>query len=263
MKKTNFLFLTAILSIVASALPVRAENLEDVRRLLSTRECNQCELSGTGLVTSNLAGAKLNGANLSGANLSQSNLSGADLSGANLAGASLYGANLVGANLAGAILDGTDLRNAYLTGANLLGTKLDTAYVQGASGIPDYAGTPQQFYGWGLVESKKGNHLAAIDHYDRALDISPDFAPAYLARGIANYRMGRQNKAQQDAKCSRLSSFGQFYNQYGNYSSVQSKTQRKFGFSKIFTRRSFSSFTVSCFLDGRGDRASYNYRARY
>ncbi|OKH21225.1 hypothetical protein NIES593_16555 [Hydrococcus rivularis NIES-593] len=198
--KFNLLAIATILSAIGLSIPVRAENLEHIRQLLSTRECSQCELSGAGLVMSNLAGVNLRGANLSGANLSQANLTGADLSGANLAGASLYGANLVGANLAGAILDGTDLRSAYLTNANLIGTKLDTAYVQGAYGIPTYAGSPQQFYGWGLVESKKGNHAAAIEHYNRSLSLDPQFAPAYLARGIANYRLGKQGQAKKDAE---------------------------------------------------------------
>jgi uncharacterized protein YjbI with pentapeptide repeats len=198
--KTSLLALATILSTLSVSIPVRAENLEHIRQLLSTKECNQCELSGAGLVMSNLAGAKLSGANLSQANLSQANLSGADLSGADLRGASLYGANLTGTNLAGAILDGTDLRTAYLTNANLLGTKLDTAYVQGAYGIPNYAGSPKQFYGWGLVESKKGNYLAAIEHYDQALNLDSEFAPAYLARGIANYRLGNKGDAKRDAE---------------------------------------------------------------
>jgi uncharacterized protein YjbI with pentapeptide repeats len=198
--KYKLLAITAILSTVSLSMPVRAEDLEAIRQLLSTGECDRCELSGAGLVMSNLAGAKLSGANLSGANLSQANLSGANLSGANLAGTSLYGANLTGANLAGANLDGTDLRGAYLTNSNMLGTKLDTAYLQGAYGIPNYAGTSQQFYGWGLVESKKGNQVTAVEHYDRALKIDPNFAPAYLARDIANYRLGNQQKAQQDAQ---------------------------------------------------------------
>jgi uncharacterized protein YjbI with pentapeptide repeats len=198
--KSSFLAITTVLLTFSASLPVRGENLEHLRQLLSTKECDRCELSGAGLVMSNLASAKLSGANLSQANLSQANLSGADLSGANLTGASLYGANLIGANLAGAILDGTDLRTAYLTNANLIGTKLDSAYVQGAYGIPTYAGSAQQFYGWGLVESRKGNHAAAIAHYDQSLNLDPEFAPAYLARGIANYRLGKQGNAQSDAQ---------------------------------------------------------------
>lgn len=198
--KFYLLATVTFLSTLSLTIPVRAENLEHIRQLLSTKTCTQCDLSGAGLVMSNLAGAKLSGANLSQANLSQANLSGADLSGANLTGASLYGANLTGANLAGVILDGTDLRTAYLTNANMLGTKLDTAFVQGAYGIPNYAGNPKQFYGWGLVESNKGNYVAAIEHYNQSLNLNPEFAPSYLARGIANYRLGNKGGAKQDAE---------------------------------------------------------------
>ncbi len=64
--KFNLLAIATILSAIGLSIPVRAENLEHIRQLLSTRECSQCELSGAGLVMSNLAGANLRGANLSG-----------------------------------------------------------------------------------------------------------------------------------------------------------------------------------------------------
>ncbi|MCU0532997.1 MAG: pentapeptide repeat-containing protein [Hydrococcus sp. Prado102] len=217
--KPSLLAIATILSTISLSIPVRAENLAHIRQLLSTKECSQCELSGAGLVMSNLAGARLSGANLSQANLSQANLSGADLSGANLTGASLFGANLTGANLSGAILDNTDLRSAYLTNANLIGTKLDTAFVQGSFGMPNYAGTPQQFFNWGLIESQKGNHGAAIEYYNQALNIEPAFAPAYLARGIANYRLGERDKAQKDAEVA-TTLFQQQQNQAGYQASA-------------------------------------------
>ena len=50
--------------------PLLAENLSHLSQLLSTKECPFCDLSGSGLVMSNLAGAKLNGANLSQAAIS-------------------------------------------------------------------------------------------------------------------------------------------------------------------------------------------------
>jgi uncharacterized protein YjbI with pentapeptide repeats len=190
----------AILTLATLAPAVSAENLDHLNQLLSTKQCAQCDLSGAGLVQANLAGANLSGANLSQANLSQANLSGADLRGANLSGASLNGANLIGANLSGAALNGTDLRGSYLTNANLLGTQLDNAYVQGALGMPNNAGTPELFYSWGLLETRKGNYLAALENYDKALNLNPEFAPAYLGRGLAQYRLGKDAVAVQDAQ---------------------------------------------------------------
>ncbi len=198
--KPTILATATVLSAISLSVPVQAENLQHISQLLNTKQCPQCDLSGTGLVMANLVGAKLSGANLSQANLSRANLSGADLSGANLSGASLNGTNLSGANLSGANLAGTDLRDAYLVNANLTGVSLDTAYVQGAIGIPYYAGTPEQFHRWGLAEVKQGNYNAAIEHYNRALSINPNFAPAYLGRGIAFYRLGKEAEATQDAQ---------------------------------------------------------------
>lgn len=198
--KTAISVATVILTALGGFTAVNAENLSHLRQLLSTKQCPSCDLSGSGLVNANLAGANLSGANLSGANLSQANLSGANLSGANLNGASLHGANLTGADLKGATLNGTDLRNTYLTYADLTGVRLDNAYLQGAVGIPSYAGTPQMFFGWGLVEGKRGNYPVAIEHYDQALRLQPDYAEAHLARGLAYYRLGNEVNAVQDAE---------------------------------------------------------------
>lgn len=193
--------LTLVLSLPLNlSLVGYGEDLNHLQQLLSTRKCPQCDLSGSGLVQSNLVGAKLNGVNLVGANLSQANLSGADLSGANLTGASLFGANLTGANLSGAILTGADLRGAYLNNANLDNTKLDTAYVQGAVGIPSSAGTPELFYGLGMVEGKQGRTSTAIENFNKALTINSEYAPAYLARAMAHYRLGQNALAAQDAQ---------------------------------------------------------------
>jgi tetratricopeptide (TPR) repeat protein len=185
---------------VSLATPVIAENLSDLNKLLSTKQCFNCNLSGSGLVMANLSGAKLNGANLSQANLSRANLTGADLSGADLSGASLYGANLSGANLIGAIINHTDLRDSYLHNAVVIGVSFETAYLQGATGIPNYAGTPDQFVRWGMVEANKGNYTRAVEHYNKALSINSQFSFAYLNRGIARYRLGDENGAIQDTQ---------------------------------------------------------------
>lgn len=194
--KKIILTLAAILSTITVA---QAENLSHLNQLLSTKQCPQCDLSGSGLVMSNLSGANLSGANLTSANLSQANLTGANLSGANLVGASLYGANLTGANLSGANVTSTDLRNAYFYNANLTDVQLDTAYLQGAMGLPENAGRPDQFQRWGLTEAGRGNYTAAINHYNQALNLEPNYAPAYLARGLAYYRLGNKVQATQDA----------------------------------------------------------------
>lgn len=198
--KSTILPTATVLATISLSVPAIAENIQHTTQLLSTKQCPQCDLRGAGLVMADLSGAQLNGANLSRANLSRANLTGADLSGANLSGASLHGANLSGTNLMGANLTGTDLRDAYLVNANLVGVSLETAYMQGASGIPNYAGTPEQFHGWGVVEAEQGNYVVAIEHYNRALSMNPELAPAYLGRGVARYRLGDEAGATQDAE---------------------------------------------------------------
>lgn len=199
MKLTVF-FTATLLTTSSLGAVAKAENLQHTQQLLSTKQCPQCELSGAGLVLADLTGANLSGANLTRANLSRANLTGADLSGADLSGASLNGAILTGTNLSGAKLNSTDLRDAVLFNAQLYGTDLRTAYIQGTVGIPQYAGTPEDFYAWGVVESQRGNDRGAISKYEQALIIKSDYAPAYLARSVSRINLGDLNGASQDAQ---------------------------------------------------------------
>ncbi|MEY2984423.1 MAG: hypothetical protein RLZZ568_1040 [Cyanobacteriota bacterium] len=177
-----------------------ANNYQDLSQLLSTKKCPLCDLRGAGLVMVNLSQADLTGADLSGANLSQANLTGANLTGANLTGASLFGANLSGANLNGAITDGTDFRQAYFERATFINTRLDNAYMQGAKALSREAGTPQLFYGWGLLETRQGHYHSALEHYDNALTIDPNFAPGYLGRGLALLKIGNETAARENVE---------------------------------------------------------------
>lgn len=212
MNRKFAIFSTAILLTTASmSNPARAENLQDVQLLLSRKECEGCDLTDAGLFLANLGGAKLSGADLSRANLSRANLAGADLSGANLSGTSLNGANLSGANLSGANLTGTDLRDAFLVNAQLFGVSLTNTYVQGAIGIPQYAGTPEDFYAWGVVEARRGNYQGAIEKFNQVVNTKPDFAAAFLARGVSRYKLGDEDGAITDAEMAST-----LFNEQGN-----------------------------------------------
>lgn len=178
--------------------PAHAENLDHVRQLLSTKQCQNCNLSNAGLVFAQLSGADLSGANLAGANLSQANLTGANLTGANLAGAILNGANLAGAKLTNTNLQGTDLRRSYLVGSDLTGAQLDNAILQGAIGLSPTVGTPEMFYAWAMEAGKRRQYEAAIENFNQVLLRKPDHAPALLGRGMARLELGDQRGAIQD-----------------------------------------------------------------
>jgi uncharacterized protein YjbI with pentapeptide repeats len=193
------------------AFPAQAENLQQVQQLVSTRQCQGCELSRAGLVYANLQGADLSGANLVQANLTHANLSGANLQGANLAGAVLYGANLNGADLRGANLGGVDMRDSYVQGINLDGANLQGAVLMGAIGIPPEYITAEDYYRWGLAEDQQGNFSGAIAYYNQAIGLKADFAHAFLARAASRLRLRDMNGALADAQQAE-----QFYLAQGN-----------------------------------------------
>ncbi|MEA5581830.1 pentapeptide repeat-containing protein [Nodularia harveyana UHCC-0300] len=190
------IFLTTI-SLVTTA---HAANFEHVRQLLATKECQNCDLSNAGLVMADLSGADLRGANLTNANLSRANLSGADLRGANLSRAGLFGVNLSQAKLTGANLIGADLRNTYLANTDFNDASLDGVNFQGAVGIPMQLATPEEFYALGVAEAQKGNQKQAINYFDQAIASQPEYAGAYLARGVARYQIFDRKGAFADAE---------------------------------------------------------------
>ena len=111
--------------------------------VISTKNCEQCNLSGMDLSGKDLQNAKLFGANLNNARMNRANLAGADLRQAFLQGAQLPNANLDAANLCGAKLNaapssagtsnvaanltGAYLRNANLSRSNLAGVNFNDA----------------------------------------------------------------------------------------------------------------------------------------
>ncbi|HLP90086.1 MAG TPA: pentapeptide repeat-containing protein [Nostocaceae cyanobacterium] len=195
------IFATAAFLITLSlSATAQAANNEDIRQLLATKKCKDCDLSNAGLVMNNLSGADLSGANLTGANLSRANLSGADLRGADLSGASLFGANLIRAKLNGANLNGADLRDTYLMNAELTSANITGTNFQGATGIPSQIAKPEDFYAWGVAEADRGNLQSAISYFNQAIALKPDYAGAYLARGVARYQSLDRQKALEDAQ---------------------------------------------------------------
>lgn len=199
MKNLIFILTTVITSVSFTNI-AQAANQEHIKQLLATKQCQNCDLSGAGLVMADLSGANLSGANLTGANLSRANLSGADLRGANLSGAGLSGVNLSEAKLGGANLAGADLRGTFLSNAQFTGAYLQGTNFQGAVGIPSQIATSDDFYAWGLTEAEKGNHQQAIYYFNQAIAAKPEYAGAYLARSVSRYQLFDRQGAVQDAQ---------------------------------------------------------------
>ncbi len=95
---------------------------DNFQKLIKTKSCLSCDLTGVVLNRVDLAGAQLEGANLSGAKLYLANLAEANLKNANLQNAGMGGADLAQADLRGANLTGAVLEGAYLKGALLEGS---------------------------------------------------------------------------------------------------------------------------------------------
>ncbi|WP_199250009.1 pentapeptide repeat-containing protein [[Phormidium] sp. ETS-05] len=198
--KRNLVAAVGVLMATGLGTPAIAENFAHTRTLLQTRSCIQCDLSDAGLVMASLARVNLEGAVLTRANLSRATLEGANLSGADLSGASLFGANLRGANLRGANLQGADLRQAYLVDVDLTGARLDGAFLEGAIGTPRSALSAQDIYNWGVMAAQRQNHAKAIEYFNQAINIDPEFGLAYLARAVVRADMGNSRQAIADAR---------------------------------------------------------------
>ncbi len=188
------------LMMMAIAAPAQAENLDHIRQLLATKQCQRCDLSGAGLVRVQLPGANLQQSDFSRANLSQANFVSANLQGARLAGASLEGANLGGADLTGADLRNADLRGAILTGARLDGADLTGAALLGAIDLPQTVGSAEMFYQWGVEAARQKRYERAIEQFNQSIARDPVHGPSFLARGIARFEMGDRKGAIEDVE---------------------------------------------------------------
>ncbi len=187
---------TAVAIVVTNVGAIaQAENLEHIQKLLSTKECQRCDLQGASLVLANLQSANVQGANFQSANLSRVMFAGANLRNANLAGASLSGANLGGADLTGADLRNTDLRGTILTGAVLTNAKLDGAALQGAIDLPSTIGSAEQYYQWASESTRQKRYDIAIEQFTQALARDPLHAPSYFGRSIAQFEIGKRSEA--------------------------------------------------------------------
>ncbi len=110
---------------------VSAAKDEAKKRLLSTKQCYGCDLSGLDLSDASLEKADLEEADLSGCNLA-----GVDLEDSNLKGATIVHANLQNANLRGVDFYEADLSGTDLSGADLKEAVFEDTRLEGVIGLP-------------------------------------------------------------------------------------------------------------------------------
>jgi uncharacterized protein YjbI with pentapeptide repeats len=119
-KTCQFVLFVSLFCVICFAASISfAFNEAHVAQLLSTKQCQWCNLQNADLTSAQLSGAQLSNTSLTGAQLSKANLTRA-----NLSGAFLMNANLSDANLTDAFLASANLTNANLSGANLSGADL-------------------------------------------------------------------------------------------------------------------------------------------
>jgi len=156
-KKSGFAWLT-LLSLSLLANNVNAGNLststevqKNIKILIETRSCPQCDLSGA-----NLSRFDLSDTNLDGANLSRSKLALANLSAANLQNADLREANFSGADLANTDMRGADLTGTIFVGAYMVGTMMDGKMINTTPYASDkISDVEESVYVEDIVKSKK------------------------------------------------------------------------------------------------------------
>lgn len=89
MKKGSMIFLLSLtlVAVILFSGTLYAFEQKDLDRVIATKQCEKCDLSGADLSGANLQGANLQNANLQGAKLLNANLKSADFTGATLTGA--------------------------------------------------------------------------------------------------------------------------------------------------------------------------------
>ncbi len=129
-----FFSLFSVNSVYALASDQARRNL---KILLDSRECPNCDLSGLDLTRLDLSHTNLQGADLSFSRCNLASLAYADLRGARLHGAVLSGADMEGADLRHTDLSKTDMESVFLGDALLDDGLLAEETVQSVSGASD------------------------------------------------------------------------------------------------------------------------------
>jgi uncharacterized protein YjbI with pentapeptide repeats len=186
------------LMIASAALAGRASDLDDLMRLLESKQCPDCQLQDADLVHADLRDADLRGAALQRANLGEARLDGAQLVGADLSFTSLQGASLRGADLRGAKLEGTDLRRSDLSGVRLDPGALSRSHWQQARGIDPSVLSYAELHNAGVEAATAGRYPDAEGLFGDAIRVRPDAAISWVARGISRNELGKTDLAAQD-----------------------------------------------------------------
>ena len=150
---------------------------ENIKILIETRNCPQCDLSGA-----NLSRFDLSGANLDGVNLSRSKLTLANLSGANLQNADLREANFAGADLANTDMRGADLTGTIFVGAYMVGALMDGQMINTKPyASDDISDVEESVYVEDTVKSKKPQETEEMTIGTRRdFDETPPVVPAIV-----------------------------------------------------------------------------------
>jgi tetratricopeptide (TPR) repeat protein len=65
--------------------------------------------------------------------------------------------------------------------------------LQGAVGLSPATGSAEEFYRWALQDEHRKDFPAAVDNFTQALNRRPDFAQAYLGRGVVFLQMNEES----------------------------------------------------------------------
>jgi len=219
------------------AIPVHAESMDDLIKVLQDGDCRNCRLADADLVHADLRDADLRDARLQRANLGEAQLDGADLRGANLSFTSLRGASLRGANLEGSILHGTDLRYADLSGARLSPNALEETHWQGATGISHGIRSHAALHNAGVEAAQAGRWSTAEQLFGYAIRSRPEEPLSWVARGIS-----RSEQAKDDIAAADFRYAASLYQQSGQTEVVE---QLQTAAEAVQTRGKKASQTVS------------------
>ena len=78
-------------------------------------------------------------------------------------------------------------------------TRVIGTYLEGIKGLAATSATAEQFHRWGVKEAENGNYNAADAHYQKAIKLDPELAPAYLGLAIIQFNFDHRGQAHHSA----------------------------------------------------------------
>ena len=194
----SFIFFLLIPVKTDQLLANKTFSINDLKKLITTKKCDGCNLKGIDLVNKDLSNAEIINSDLKNSNLSGSILNNVNFSGSDLTRASLKNASIRNSSFLNSILFQTDFQYTDLTNSIFDTEGLKNSNWSYSIGVKPEYDTFENLYNLGVNYYLNNEYKNAIQLFTLATQKRSESIESYLSRAIINFELERYYDCQRD-----------------------------------------------------------------